>query len=117
MQSFSVEHVTPRSRDGEFSWDNLALACQGCKNHKYLRTEARDPVSGNIVPLFHPRRHQWRDHFAWNADATLIIGLSPTGRATVASLQLNREGLVNLRKILVGANEHPPPESPDSRGE
>ncbi len=117
MQSFSVEHIVPRNRGGEFSWDNLALACQGCNNHKYLRIEARDAVSGNIVPLFHPRRHDWKDHFAWNDDATLIIGLTPTGRATVASLHLNREGLVNLRKILVGAGEHPPPDSFDSNGE
>ncbi len=28
-QSFSVEHITPVSKNGETTADNLALACQG----------------------------------------------------------------------------------------
>jgi hypothetical protein len=60
--------------------------------------------------LFHPRQQRWSDHFTRNEGATLIIGLSPTGRATVASLHLNRPELVNLRRILAAAGEHPPPE-------
>ncbi len=39
---------------------------------------------------------------------TEIIGISPSGRATVNRLQLNREGLVNLRRVLVDAGLHPP---------
>jgi len=38
----------------------------------------------------------------------LIIGLTPTGRATVEVLKLNREGLVNLRQVLYAAGKHPP---------
>ena len=110
-QSFSVEHIKPRSRGGKTTLDNLALACQGCNNHKYTKTERRDPVSGDIVPLYHPRQQQWHDHFAWNDDFTLIIGLTPTGRATVEALQLNRKGVVNLRRILYAMGEHPPAES------
>jgi len=91
--------------------DNLALACQGCNNHKYTKTEGYDPVTGDMVPLYHPRRQRWRDHFAWNEDFTLIIGLTPTGRATVETLWLNREGLVNLRRILYALGEHPPVET------
>ena len=34
MQSFSVEHIIPRGRDGDSSRGNLALSCQGCDNHK-----------------------------------------------------------------------------------
>jgi len=30
------------------------------------------------------------------------------GRATVEKLQLNRTGLVNLRRLLYQTNEHPP---------
>jgi hypothetical protein len=110
MQPFSVEHIYPRSRGGDSSRGNLALSCQGCNNHKYNHTEATDPATGLAAPLFHPRRQRWRDHFAWNEDATLIIGLSRTGRATVVALRLNRPELVNLRRILAGASEHPPPE-------
>ena len=66
--------------------------------------------------MFHPRRQRWSDHFAWNEDATLIIGLSSTGRATVTSLHLDRPELVNLRRILAAAGEHPPPD-PSASGE
>jgi hypothetical protein len=50
------------------------------------------------------------DHFAWSDDFTLVIGLTPTGRATVEKLQLNRSGLVNLRRVLRAVGEHPPAE-------
>lgn len=76
------------------------LAYQGCNNHKYAKTEAPDPASGAPAPLFHPRRQRWRDHFAWDSTCTLVIGLTPTWRATVEALQLNRAGLVNLRRVL-----------------
>jgi hypothetical protein len=115
IQSFSVEHTIPRSQGGKTTLDNLALACQGCNNHKYTKTQGHDPVSGALVPLYHPRRQRWRDHFAWNDDFTLVIGLTPIGRATVEALQLNREGLVNLRRILYAIGEHPPAE-PDESG-
>jgi hypothetical protein len=108
MQPFSAEHIEARSKQGETILENLAWACQGCNNHKYNKSLARDPVTGEMVPLFHPRQHHWADHFAWNEDGTLILGLSPIGRATVEALQLNRQGLVNLRRILFAIREHPP---------
>lgn len=108
MQSFSIEHIVPSSRGGETVAKNLALACQGCNNHKYTKIDGNDPITGEIVSLYHPRNQQWNDHFSWNDDFTLIIGITPTGRATVEELGLNREGLINLRRILYGAGEHPP---------
>ncbi len=106
-QGFSVEHITPLAVDGATTANNLALACQGCNNFKYDKTSAPDPVSHQVVSLFHPRRDNWHDHFMWNPDCTLIIGVTPTGRATVAALQLNREGVVNLRRVLVMTGKHP----------
>ncbi|MBC8548305.1 MAG: HNH endonuclease [Candidatus Brocadiales bacterium] len=108
MQSFSIEHIVPRSKGGDSTDDNLALACQGCNNHKYIKVDGYDPITGEIVQLFHPRKHPWNDHFSWNDDFTFIIGITPIGRATVEELGLNREGLVNLRRILYEAGEHPP---------
>lgn len=109
MQPFSVEHIEPRSKQGAHSLDNTALACQGCNNHKYTKTHGCDPITGERVALYHPRRQRWSDHFAWKDCCTRIVGLTPTGRATVDALQLNREGLINLRLILYAVNEHPPP--------
>ncbi|EDX74487.1 HNH endonuclease domain protein [Coleofasciculus chthonoplastes PCC 7420] len=108
---FSIEHITPRSKGGTDENDNLALACQGCNNRKYTHIEARDPVSGNLVSLYHPRRQRWADQFSWNEDFTIVIGLTPTGRPTVERLQLNREGVVNLRRVLRTIGQHPPIDS------
>jgi 5-methylcytosine-specific restriction endonuclease McrA len=108
-QSFSVEHILPRARGGTTTLDNLALACQGCNNHKYDKIEARDPVSGEVVPLYHPRRDPWDEHFTWSDDFTLIVGLTPVGRVTIETLFLNREGVVNLRQLLYTIGKHPPP--------
>lgn len=107
-QSFSIEHIKPKSKGGLSTLDNLALSCQSCNNHKYNKTSGLDPVSGEIVSLFNPRQQKWLDHFIWNEDCTLIIGLTSIGRATVNVLQLNKPGLVNLRRILYEAGEHPP---------
>jgi hypothetical protein len=107
-QAFSVEHILPRVQGGATSLDNLALACQGCNNHKYDKVAAPDPVSGQHVPLYHPRRDPWDTHFAWSDDFTLLIGLTPTGRATVDALHLNRDGVVNLRRLLYTIGQHPP---------
>jgi len=111
IQPFSIENIIPKSQCGKTTLDNLALSCQGCNNHKYNKIEGRDPVSDDIVPLFHLRQQRWSDHFSWNDNFTLIIGLTPTGRTTVEALQLNREGVVNLRRILYAIAEHPPVES------
>lgn len=109
--SFSIEHIVPRALGGTDDLDNLALACQRCNNLKHIYVKAKDPVTGRTVPLFHPRRHRWSRHFTWSSDFRLISGLTPTGRATIEKLDLNREGVVNLRRVLRMAGEHPPAES------
>ncbi|HYO49295.1 MAG TPA: HNH endonuclease, partial [Chloroflexia bacterium] len=103
----SVEHILPKSKGGRTVLDNLALSCQGCNNHKYNKTESTDPLTGKSTPLYHPRRDRWHQHFTWGEEYTLIIGLTPTGRATVETLQLNREGVVNLRRLLHSVGKHP----------
>ena len=105
---FSVEHIFPLAKGGTHDLDNLAWSCQGCNSRKYVSTEALDPVTGQTMLLYHPRRDRWSAHFAWNEDHTLVIGLTPTGRATVEKLQLNRAGVVNLRRILSSIDIHPP---------
>jgi len=107
-ESFSVEHILPRSRGGKTTVANLGLACFGCNGHKYTKIEAVDPVDGHRVSLYHPREQKWHDHFCWNENYTVIVGLTAVGRATVEALQLNRDGLVNLRSVLYEMGEHPP---------
>jgi hypothetical protein len=110
---FSAEHIQPRSRGGSHELSNLAYSCQGCNNRKYTSTEAVDPATGEAAPLYHPRRHLWSDHFAWEEDSTWVLGLTPTGRATVDRLHLNRWEVVNLRRLLRLIGEHPPTAEPE----
>jgi HNH endonuclease len=111
-QSFSLEHIRPRSRQGNERLGNLALSCQGCNNHKYNQMKSRDPISNEDTRLFNPRRDKWSTHFAWTDDATETLGLTAIGRATVEALKLNRDALINLRRVLVKAGEHPPRDTP-----
>jgi hypothetical protein len=107
-QSFAAEHIISRYAGGETTLDNLALSCMGCNSHKHTKTHAIDPETGQDVPLFHPRRQNWSDHFAWSEDFTLVIGQTPIGRATIETLHLNRSELINLRRVLYAVGEHPP---------
>ncbi|MCP4663357.1 MAG: HNH endonuclease [bacterium] len=113
--TFSIEHIVPEARNGSHDLSNLALSCQGCNNRKFISIDAVDPTTGERVPLFHPRQDRWSDHFAWNEDCTLLIGLTPTGRATVERLDLNRTGVVNLRRVLLIVGLHPPDEREAAR--
>lgn len=104
----SVEHIIPRIRGGANDEANLALSRQGCNGREHVAVSAIDPVTEREMPLYHPRQDVWSDHFAWSAGFTEIIGKTPTGRATVERLQLNRESLVNLRTVLRSLGKHPP---------
>lgn len=61
--------------------------------------------------MFNPRLQEWQTHFAWSDDYRYIFGLTPTGRATVNALELNRQGLVNMREVLYLIGKHPPASS------
>ncbi len=107
-ESFEAEHAFPESQGGSNKPDNLAFTCRGCNSRKSDRTEALDSFTQQLVPLFHPRKDLWTEHSAWDETYLQVIGLSPCGRATVNALQLNRQGLVNLRQLMKLGGIHPP---------
>lgn len=104
--SFHIEHILPRVHGGKTTLANLALACPGCNLHKADRTSAKDALSGEMVPLFHPRKDVWNEHFDWSG--TRVEGKSATGRATVTLLQLNRPRRLLIRKAEHGFGLFPP---------
>jgi 5-methylcytosine-specific restriction endonuclease McrA len=106
-ERFSVEHIQPRTLHGPTVTANLALACQGCNGYKSAKITSVDPETGEMVELFHPRQHVWWEHFTWSEDGLRIVGLTPTGRATVALLRINRPPLMNLRRALTAIDAHP----------
>jgi 5-methylcytosine-specific restriction endonuclease McrA len=103
-----IEHVVPVSQGGTSEESNLWLACRFCNTFKSDALDAIDPVSGQRLPLFDPRSQKWDDHFRWSEDGAHIVGLTPTGRATVVQLQLNYPLAVTVRKNWVDAGWHPP---------
>lgn len=103
-----IEHIIPEAAGGSSEIENLWLACPLCNNYKGAQTHAPDPASGERVPLFNPRTHAWHEHFRWSDDNVEIIGLTPTGRATVAALKLNRPPLLRARRRWVKVGWHPP---------
>ncbi|MGI8913546.1 MAG: HNH endonuclease [Chloroflexota bacterium] len=86
---FHVEHILPRVLGGTDDLGNLALACGPCNLAKGARTHGPDVLIDAVVTLFHPRINSWDDHFSWADNGYTLLGLTPTGRATVATLDLN----------------------------
>lgn len=108
VATFEIEHIIPRSLGGDTVFENVCLACPTCNRCKSDRTTSLDPQSGTDVPLFHPQQESWHDHFQWSADATEIVPLTSTGRATVTALRMNRPQLKRVRRMWVAMGEHPP---------
>lgn len=105
---FDVDHILPDSEGGNTAPENLALSCHGCNLFKSNRTEFFDAATDKTVRLFNPRADVWSEHFVWTGDFTEIVGLTAVGRATIKALNLNREGLINQRRMLRDYGRHPP---------
>lgn len=86
---FEVEHVIPTTLGGVEDESNLALACRSCNLRKSDHIEAFDTDSESSVPLFHPRRNLWAEHFGVDIDTGAIVGITPSGRATIERLRMN----------------------------
>jgi hypothetical protein len=95
---FEVEHIQPQSLGGDDSLENLALACRSCNVRKLQATRALDPMTGTFVQLFNPRLHIWAQHFTFIRETGQIFGRTPTGRATVRRLDLNRSHVLRARR-------------------
>ena len=103
---FHVDHVVPVVCDGPTVEENLALACVSCSLHKAAKQFALDPQTGIEAALFNPRTDFWEEHFRW--DGVFVHGLTPTGRATVASLKMNRALILAIRGEETLRGRHPP---------
>lgn len=98
LGSFHADHIIARQHGGESRLENLALACLHCNQHKGPNIAGRDPETGEVVELFHPRRNRWGDHFEWHgAD---LMGKTAVGRATIQVLAINDPGFRAVRIAL-----------------
>jgi 5-methylcytosine-specific restriction endonuclease McrA len=85
LNSFTIDHVLPRSQGGTSSWDNLVTSCQSCNNRKgnrrlkpnelaqmhhpfvpkLTRAAPRTLVEKLSFRVPHP---SWSDYIYWSVD-------------------------------------------------
>jgi 5-methylcytosine-specific restriction endonuclease McrA len=107
-ETFEIEHIVPLVQGGTNEMENLALSCGGCNSRKRGYITGIDDLTNQEVPLFNPRVEKWTEHFSWSNDFIRVEGKTAIARATINRLQLNRAGVVNLRKALVRYGVFPP---------
>lgn len=96
---FPIDHIIAEQHGGRTIASNLALSCYRCNLHKGPNIAGSDRETGKLVPLFHPRRHKWEHHFAW--DGPRLIGRTAIGRVTIAILAINHPDAIAQRETLI----------------
>jgi 5-methylcytosine-specific restriction endonuclease McrA len=56
VSRLNLDHVIPRDRGGETSWENIVCSCMPCNSRKGNRT----PREAGLTLLNRPRRPKWR---------------------------------------------------------
>ena len=82
-----VDHIIAEQHGGRTEPGNLAFCCGRCNRHKGPNIATLDPLSGELVGLFHPRREKWAEHLEW--DGVYVRGITPVGRGTLRLLKMN----------------------------
>jgi len=103
---FEIDHIIAKKHGGASESSNLALSCFYCNSAKGPNIAGIDPTNGAIVPLYHPRRDRWNEHF--RIVGNNITGQSPRARATIAVLEMNAEDMLLLRDSLISEGLYPP---------
>ena len=96
--TFPLDHINAKQHGGKTALANLAVACL-CNSRKGPNLAGLDPVTGQLVRLFHPRRDHWHDHFRWKG--ARIQGRTAIGRTTIAVLDMNHSDSVAVRAQLI----------------
>ena len=106
LKTHEVDHIRAEKHGGLTVAENLCLSCFECNRQKGSDLSSVDPVTDEVVPLFHPRRDIWRDHFQLTSDGK-IEGKTPQGRVTAKLLDFNNPERVSIRAALMLLNRYP----------
>ena len=74
-RGFHIEHIVARQHGGSTSLDNLAFACWACNLKKGPNLSGIDPATGLVTALFHPREHDWPEHFSAHVATLMPLGI------------------------------------------
>lgn len=106
--SFEVDHIIAEKHGGSTTASNLCLSCPDCNAFKGSDIASVDwSKDESIVPLFHPRRDTWDEHFRLDTLTGKLLPLTAAGRVTAHLLQLNQSERIVDRKLLIEANRYP----------
>jgi hypothetical protein len=100
-----VDHIVGRKHGGLSSPKNLAYACVLCNRHKGSDIASIASGTEAIVPLFHPRRDRWAEHF--RLDGERITPISEIGIVTARLLRLNAPERLAERRLLQTLGTYP----------
>ncbi len=100
-----IEHIVAKQHGGRDGPENLALSCGRCNAFKGPNLSGIDPDSGQLVPLFNPRCHDWAEHFTLRT--FWIVGMTPVGRATAYVLGMNETRRLEIRALLLAQGKLP----------
>jgi hypothetical protein len=101
--AFHIEHIIAKVHGMSDDHMKLCTECERCNFFKGTNLSGIDPATGNVEWLFDPRQQSWHQHF--ELQGTLIVGLTATGRTTVAVLGMNEGRRVQLRAELSAQGE------------
>lgn len=100
---YHADHIIPEKHGGTSELNNLAWACFECNVNKSENIASYDRITGELTPLFHPRRERWEEHFEMQNEA--IHGKDAVGRVTILILDMNHPDQLETRRILVEIGE------------
>jgi hypothetical protein len=103
---YEIDHIIAEKHGGLTNEANLCLACYLCNGYKGSDISSVDWAnSEEVVPLFHPRKHLWDEHFRLKAE--VIEPRTPQGRVTVFLLRLNSPDHLLERRLLIRLKRYP----------
>jgi hypothetical protein len=108
MGKLEIEHILPVSQDGTDDLENLCLACRECNSYKSSKVFGFDFESKRKIKLFNPQTQNWKRHFTFSENKTIIIGKTACGRATIEAIKMNNEQAVKARMLWVEVGWYPP---------
>ena len=101
LHKHEPDHIVSLQHGGQTEADNLAFSCFRCNRYKGPNVGSFDPKTGELIPFFNPRIHDWTQHFELRE--AHIHPLTPEARVTVKIFRINDDERVLERQRLINA--------------
>lgn len=101
LAAHEVDPIVALKHGGATTPEDLALSCILCNKHKGTDLASIEVETGELTPLFNPRRDAWSDHFELHGEK--LVPKSAVAWVTVRLLQLNHPRRLAERRLLIAA--------------